>query len=124
MKKYILTLSVILVSGLMFGQNQMKKCNKLTQEEQKICKDDVIANLISDYVVYPENAMENLNEGTVYVRLSMGEQDVESIHAFGKEDRELSKAALDAVEQFSQSKNSALLASNEVYLIPVRFELD
>lgn len=124
MKTKILAFTLILISGLAFGQNKMEKCNKLAQTEQKVCKDNVITHIISDYVEYPETAKENFNEGTVYVRFATDEnQNLKSVRVLGESNEELAAAAEKAIEKFAGAEGKMMLAQNEVYRIPVKFEL-
>lgn len=125
MKTSILTFAFLSISCFVLSQNKVEKCNKLAQEEQRICKDDIITGLISDFVVYPESALENMNEGVVYVRFTTDDQSqIKNLRALGQSDRSLSEAAKTAVELFSKSENAHLLVNNEFYQIPVRFTLE
>lgn len=125
MKTKILAFTLILISGVVFGQNKMEKCNKLAQTEQKTCKDNVITHIISDYVEYPETAKENFNEGTVYVRFATDEnQHLKSVRVLGDSDAELAAAAQKAIERFVDAEGKMMLTQNEVYRIPVKFELE
>lgn len=125
MKINILAFTLILISGFAFGQNKFEKCNKLEQTEQKLCKDNVITHIISDYVEYPETAKENFNEGTVYIRFSTDEnQNLKSLRVLGESDEELAAAAQKAIEKFAGAEGKMMLAQNEVYRIPVKFELE
>ena len=125
MKTKILAFTLILISGLAFGQNKLEKCNKLAQTEQKVCKDNVITHIISDYVEYPETAKENFNEGTVYVRFATDEnQHLKSVRVLGESDEELANAAKKAIERFADAEGKMMLTQNEVYRIPVKFELE
>ena len=125
MKTNIITLVIILLSGLGLAQNKMEKCNKLTETEQKVCKDHVISTIVSDYVEYPESSLFNEQEGTVYVRFATDEnQNLKSVRVLGNSDKELAEAAQNAVEHFANAEGKMLLATNEVYRIPVKFELE
>jgi len=125
MKTNILAFIVLIISGTAFGQNKMEKCSKMTQSEQKTCKDNVITHIIADYVEYPENAKENFNEGTVYVRFTTDEnQNLKSVRVLGEPDEELAAAAQKAIEKFAGSEGKMMLTQNEVYRIPVKFELE
>lgn len=125
MKYSILTIAVILISGLSFGQHKMEKCKKLAQAEQKICKDNVITSIVSDYVEYPENALFNENEGTVYVRFTTDEnQNLKTVKVLGDSDKELAAAAQKAIEKFADAEGKMMLAQSEIYRIPVKFELE
>lgn len=125
MKYSILTIAAVLISGFSFAQNKMEKCNKLVQEEQKVCKDNVITSIVSDYVEYPENALFNENEGTVYVRFATDEnQNLKSVRVLGESDKELAEAAQKAIERFADAEGKMMLAQSEVYRIPVKFELE
>lgn len=124
MKTNILTLIFTVTFGLVFSQNKVEKCNNLAQEKQKTCKVNSIISLISDYATYPENALVNLDEGTVYIRFTTNEQrEISNLRTLGNPNEELAEAAKAAIELFSKSENTALLVNNEVYRIPVRFEL-
>lgn len=95
------------------------------QEEQKVCKDNVITSIVSDYVEYPENALFNENEGTVYVRFATDEnQNLKSVRVLGESDKELAEAAQKAIERFADAEGKMMLAQSEVYRIPVKFELE
>lgn len=121
----ILTLVIILYSGFTLAQNKMEKCNKLAETEQKVCKDYVISTIVSDYVEYPENSLFNEQEGTVYVRFATDEnQNLKSVRVLGNSDKDLGEAAQKAVEHFANAEGKMLLATNEVYRIPVKFELE
>lgn len=123
MKNSILTIFILCVSGIGFAQNKIEKCNSVAVEKQKSCKDNLIADLISDYAEYPEAALENAAEGTIYVRFTTdANSDLQNVRVLGKSDKELSEAAKSAIEKFSNSDAKSLLAQNEVYRIPVRFE--
>lgn len=123
MKNKILAIFVLCVSGVVFAQNKIEKCNKVAQEKQKSCKDNLIADLISDYAEYPSHALDNADEGTVYVRFTTdANSDLKNVRVLGKSDAELADAAKSAIEKFAHSDAKALLAQNEVYRIPVRFE--
>jgi len=125
MKTNILVFVLMIISGFTFGQTKLEKCNKLAQNEQKVCKDNVITHIIADYVEYPELAKENFNEGTVYVRFSTDEnQNLKSIRVLGDSDEEFAAAAQNAIEKFAGSEGKMMLTQNEVYRIPVKFELD
>jgi len=125
MKINILAFALILISGFAFGQNKLEKCNKLAQTEQKVCKDNLITHIISDYVEYPETAKENFNEGTVYVRFATDEnQNLKSLRVLGESDEELAVAAQKAIEKFAGAEGKMMLAQSEVYRIPVKFELE
>lgn len=125
MKTYILAIATVLISGLALGQHKMEKCNRLAQTEQKICKDNVITHIISDYAEYPENSIFNENEGTVYVRFTTDEnQNLKSVRVLGESDKDLAEAAQRAVERFADAEGKMILAQNEVYRIPVKFELE
>lgn len=125
MKNSILTIFVLCISGFAFSQNKLEKCNKVAQTEQKTCKDNLIADLISDYAEYPAEALENASEGTVYVRFTTdAHSDMKNLRVLGKSDKELGDAAKQAIEKFAHSDAKALLAQNEVYRIPVRFEAE
>ncbi len=125
MKTNILAITIFLISGFAFGQHKMEKCNKLAKNEQKTCKDNVITNIVSDYVVYPENSLFNENEGTVYVRFTTDEnQNLKSVRVLGESDKELADAAKKAIEKFANAEGKMMLAQNEVYRIPVKFELE
>lgn len=125
MKTNIIAIAVMMISGLAFGQNKMAKCNKLAQAEQKVCKDNVITNIVSDYVEYPENSLYNENEGTVYVRFTTDEnQNLKTVRVLGESDKELADAAQKAIEKFAHSEGKMMLAQSEVYRIPVKFELE
>ncbi len=125
MKTNILAFTLILISGLAFGQNKMEKCNKLAQTEQKVCKDNVITHIISDYVEYPESALEHQNEGTVYVRFATDvNQNLKSVRVLGDSDESLAAAAQKAIEKFADAEGKMMLTQNEVYRIPVKFELE
>jgi|SRR5690606_2901109 len=125
MKISILTIVIVLTSGIAMAQHKMEKCNKLAQTEQKICKDNMITHIISDYVEYPETAKENFNEGTVYVRFATDEnQNLKSLRVLGESDEELAVAAQKAIEKFAGAEGKMMLAQSEVYRIPVRFELE
>ena len=125
MKTKILAFTLILISGLAFGQNKMEKCNKLAQTEQKVCKDNVITHIISDYVEYPEAAKENFNEGTVYVRFATDEnQNLKSVRVLGESNEELAIAAKKAIERFADAEGKMMLTQSEVYRIPLKFELE
>ncbi|SMC35761.1 energy transducer TonB [Moheibacter sediminis] len=123
MKNSILTIFIVCISGISFAQNKIEKCNTVAQEKQKSCKDHLIADLISDYAEYPEHALNNSHEGTVYVRFTTNaNSDLQNVRILGKSDAELADAAKSAIEKFSHSDAKSLLAQNEVYRIPVRFE--
>lgn len=125
MKNNLLAILVLCLSGVVFAQNKLEKCNHVAQEKQKTCKDNLISDLISDYVEYPQQALENANEGTVYVRFSTdSNSELKNVRVLGKSDDELAGAAKDAVEKFTHSEAKSLLAQNEVYRIPVRFEVE
>lgn len=125
MKINILAFTLILISGFAFGQNKMEKCNKLEQTEQKLCKDNVITHIISDYVEYPQTAKENFNEGTVYVRFVTDEnQNLKSLRVLGESNENLAAAAQKAIEKFADAEGKMMLAQSEVYRIPVKFELE
>ena len=125
MKTNILSIALMLIAGMAFGQNKLEKCNKLAQAEQKSCKDNVMTNIISDYVEYPETAKDNFNEGTVYVRFATDEnQNLKSVRVLGNSNEELAEAAKNAIEKFANSEGKMILAQNEVYRIPVKFELE
>ena len=123
MKNSILTIFILCISGISFAQNKIEKCNSVAVEKQKSCKDNLIADLISDYAEYPSDALENADEGTVYVRFTTdANSDLQNVRVLGKSDKELSEAAKAAIEKFSHSDAKSLLAQNEIYRIPVRFE--
>jgi len=125
MKFNILSIALMLIAGMALGQNKFEKCNKLAQAEQKTCKDNVITNIISDYVEYPETAKENFDEGTVYVRFATDEnQNLKSVRVLGNSNEELAEAAEKAIEKFASTEGKMMLAQNEVYRIPVKFELE
>jgi len=125
MKTNILSIALMLVAGISFAQNKLEKCNKVAVEKQKTCKDNVITNIISDYVEYPENAKENFNEGTVYVRFATDEnQNLKSVRVLGNSNEELAEAAEKAIEKFAETEGKMMLAQSEVYRIPVKFELE
>ena len=121
----ILTFAAILISSFGFAQHKIEKCNKLAESEQRVCKDNVIANLISDYVEYPKNAMDNQNEGVIYVRFTTDQnQNLKSVRVLGEPDEDLANAAKIAIEKFANSDGKMILAQNEVYRIPVKFVLE
>lgn len=123
MKNNILAIFVLCLSGVVFAQSKIEKCNKVVQEKQKTCKDHLIADLISDYAEYPSHALSNADEGTVYVRFTTdSNNDLHNVRVLGQSDRELADAAKQAIEKFAHSDAKVLLAQNEVYRIPVRFE--
>lgn len=125
MKNNILTIWILCVSGIVFSQNKLQKCNKLAESEQKVCKDHIISTIVSDYVEYPENSLFNEEEGTVYVRFATDEnQNLKSVRVLGNSDKELAEAAQKAVAHFANAEGKMLLATNEVYRIPVKFELE
>lgn len=125
MKANILTLTLALMTAGAFGQQKIEKCNKLAQSEQKTCKDNVITHIIADYVEYPDNAKENFSEGTVYVRFATDEnQNLKSVRVLGDSDKELADAAQKAIEKFADAEGRMMLTQNEVYRIPVKFELE
>src|SRR5690606_10665388 len=105
MKINILAFTLILISGFAFGQNKMEKCNKLAETQQKVCKDNVITHIISDYVEYPETAKENFNEGTVYVRFATDEnQNLKSVRVLGESDENLAAAAQKRLKNLPMQK--------------------
>lgn len=123
MKNSVLTIFILCISSISFAQNKIEKCNKVVQEKQKNCKDNLIADLISDYAEYPSQALDNADEGTVYVRFTTdANNDLQNVRVLGKSDKELADAAKSAIEKFAHSDAKSLLAQNEVYRIPVRFE--
>lgn len=123
MKNSILTIIIFCASGIVFAQNKIEKCNSVAVEKQKTCKDNLIADLISGYAEYPSHALLNAEEGTVYVRFTTdANNDLQNVRVLGKSDKELADAAKSAIEKFSHSDAKSLLAQNEVYRIPVRFE--
>lgn len=125
MKFKILSIVLMLITGMGFAQNKLEKCNKVAVEKQKTCKDNVITNIISDYVEYPETAKENFNEGTVYVRFTTDEnQNLKSVRVLGNSNEELAEAAKNAIEKFAATEGKMMLAQGEVYRIPVKFELE
>ncbi len=125
MKNNILAILILCISGVIFGQNKLEKCNSVAVEKQKTCKDNLIADLIADYAEYPTHALENVEEGTVYVRFTTdSNSDLKNLRILGKSDKELADAAKLAIERLAHSNAKSLLAQNEVYRIPVRFELD
>lgn len=123
MKNNILAIMVFCISGIVFAQNKIEKCNKVAQEKQKTCKVNLIADFISDYAEYPSHALDNADEGIVYVRFATdANSDLKDVRVLGKSDAELADAAKSAIEKFAHSDAKILLAQNEVYRIPVRFE--
>src|SRR5690606_27545553 len=105
MKISILTLVIVLTSGIAMAQHKMEKCNKLAETQQKVCKDNVITHIISDYVEYPETAKENFNEGTVYVRFATDEnQNLKSVRVLGESDENLAAAAQKRLKNLPMQK--------------------
>ena len=125
MKYSVLAIVAILISGLSFAQHKLEKCNKLAGTEQKVCKDNVITSIVSDYVEYPENALFNEQEGTIYIRFTTDEnQNLNTLRVLGDSDKELAVAAQKAIEKFAETEGKMMLAQNEIYRIPVKFELE
>src|SRR5690606_2080616 len=125
MKTNILSVALMLIAGIRFAQNKLEKCNKVAVEKQKTCIDNVMTNINSDYVEYPENAKENFNERTDYVRFATDEnQNMKSVRVLGISNEELAEAAQNAIEKFAATEGKMMLAQSEVYRIPVKFELE
>lgn len=125
MKISFLIILIVLTSGITWAQNKIENCKKLVQTEQKICKNNVIAHIISEYVDYPKNALEQEKEGTIYVRFTTdNNQNLKSVRVLGDSNTELAAAAKEAIEKFVDSEGKMMLTQNEVYRIPVKFELE
>lgn len=124
MKNTILTLFILCISGIGFAQNKIEKCNSVAVESQKSCKDNLIADLISDYAEYPSASLLKAEEALVYVRFTTDENsELKNLRVLGQSDQEFTEAAKSAIEKFSNSEAKIILAQNEVYRIPVRFEM-
>lgn len=118
-------LSIMLFVGLMSFMNAQAKVNLTDIQKQKLKKEQLVAFELSELVEYPQDAIYNEVEGVVYVRFTTDKNnEISNVRVLGKPDEDLSKAVIDAVHKLNKKRRKNIVTANQVYRIPVNFELE
>lgn len=126
MKTYVLksVLSIMLFVGLMsFMSAQTNNLNNI--QEQKLQQEQLVAFQLSELIEYPQDAIYDEVEGVVYVRFATDENNnISNVRVLGNPNKDLSEAVIKAVHRLNKSNRKNIMTANQVYRIPVNFELD
>ena len=82
-----------------------------------------ISNWVNKNIEYPESAIENKEEGTVYVAFSFIDGEIQEIEVVGSVSESLDKEVLNTIQTVPVSELG--LNTNEMitYILPVKFAL-
>lgn len=98
-------------------------CDSRKPLTQKICYQKLVSD-IGKFITYPEEAYFNDTEGKVIVRFTTDEnKQIRNISVIKASDKILAQEVIEAVHLMASEDNN-YTAANQIYKIPVHFNLD
>jgi TonB family protein len=82
-----------------------------------------ITNWVNDNLNYPHDALENKEEGTVYVAFTVKNGEVSDVEVVGGVSESLDKAALATIQSIPVAELGVDPNQNNMYILPIRFVL-
>jgi TonB family protein len=114
MKTTILTFAMALTFGYTASANS-------TGEEPKLM--NKLSAWVSNNIAYPDQAIQNHEQGTVYVAFSVVDGQIQEIEVVGGVSESLDAKALEMVKRAPVSELANSKEAAKSYILPIRFEL-
>lgn len=82
-----------------------------------------VSKWVNKHLQYPESAIQNNEEGIVYVAFSVVEGEIQEVEVVGSVSNELDQEALKAVNSVPVSELGGTIAEDKSYILPIKFAL-
>lgn len=92
-----------------------------TKDKPKLV--DKIPNWVNKNVSYPQDALGNQEEGTVYVAFTVLEGEIQNVEVVGGVSETLDAEVLKTVKSVPMSELGNTVAEDQTYILPVNFAI-
>ena len=82
-----------------------------------------ISSWVSNHVNYPSKALENKEEGTVYVAFTVRNGKMNELEVVGSVSESLDKEVVETMKSMPMSELGIDINENQTYILPVKFVL-
>ena len=92
-------------------------------KEEKPKSGQKIAAWVNNNVKYPSDAIENREEGTVYVAFAVVDGEIKEIEVVGSVSETLDTEVLNTIQTIPVSEMGVEKNETKTYILPVKFEI-
>jgi TonB family protein len=114
MKTTILTFAMALTFGFSASANSTGEDPKLINKLNK---------WVNKNIAYPEQAVQNQEQGTVYVAFAVVDGEIQEIEVVGGVSETLDEQALETIKNAPVSELSNGTEKDNSYILPIKFAL-
>lgn len=109
--------TIIIAALLTLGMSQ----TTFGKDDPKAVKK--ISNWVASHIAYPESALENKEEGTVYVAFEIVDGKINMIQVVEGVSSTLDTEAIKVVESIPASELESAQEGSKTYILPINFEI-